>query len=73
MKAEKMYDPIAVEQQEWKKRQLKERLKKMLTIASPIFIIILWELCSRTGLLDARFFSTANRYRGNIGRHGDKW
>jgi NitT/TauT family transport system permease protein len=50
------YDPFKVEQQEWKKRQVKERLKQVLTITSPIFILILWEFLSRTGLVDARFF-----------------
>ncbi|WP_052158806.1 ABC transporter permease [Halobacillus sp. BBL2006] len=45
-----------MEQEEWKNRQLKNRLKQMLTISSPIFILILWEFLSRTGLVDARFF-----------------
>ncbi|KHE71350.1 taurine ABC transporter permease, partial [Halobacillus sp. BBL2006] len=47
---------FAIEQEEWKNRQLKNRLKQMLTISSPIFILILWEFLSRTGLVDARFF-----------------
>ena len=34
----------------------KERLKQMLTIASPIFLLLLWEFLSRTGLIDIRFF-----------------
>jgi len=49
-------DPLAVEKEEWKRRQLKSRLKQLLTISSPIFILILWEFLSRTGLVDARFF-----------------
>ncbi|ARI78508.1 ABC transporter permease [Halobacillus mangrovi] len=49
-------DPFAIEQEEWKNRQLKNRLKQLLTISSPIFILILWEFLSRTGLVDARFF-----------------
>jgi hypothetical protein len=49
-------DPFAIEQEEWKNRQIKNRLKQMLTISSPIFILILWEFLSRTGLVDARFF-----------------
>ena len=28
----------------------------MLTIASPIFLLLLWEFLSRTGLIDIRFF-----------------
>lgn len=50
------YDPFDVEQREWKKRQTKERLKQMLTVASPIFLLLLWEFLSRTGLIDIRFF-----------------
>lgn len=49
-------DPFAIEQEEWKNRQIKNRLKQLLTISSPIFILFLWEFLSRTGLVDARFF-----------------
>lgn len=49
-------DPFEIERKEWKSRQQKERWKQMLTIASPIFLLILWEFLSRTGLLDIRFF-----------------
>ncbi len=50
------YDPFEVEQREWKRRQTNERLKQMLTIASPVFLLLLWEVMSRTGMLDIRFF-----------------
>ena len=50
------HDPFEVEQREWKQRQTKERLKQMLTIASPLFLLVLWEFLSRTGLMDIRFF-----------------
>ena len=50
------YDPYETEQKEWKKQQLKERGKQLLTITSPILILILWEVFSRTGILDIRFF-----------------
>lgn len=49
-------DPFEIERREWKSRQRKERWKQMLTIASPIFLLLLWEFLSRTGLLDIRFF-----------------
>ncbi|KAB7709162.1 ABC transporter permease subunit [Bacillus aerolatus] len=49
-------DPFEIEQQDWKRRQRKGRFKKGLTIASPVFILLLWEFLSRTGLIDARFF-----------------
>lgn len=50
------YDPYETEQQEWKKQQVKERAKQLLTIISPILILLLWEFCSQTGILDIRFF-----------------
>ncbi|GEN84839.1 nitrate ABC transporter permease [Sporosarcina luteola] len=50
------HDPFEVEQREWKQRQSKERYKQLLTIVSPIFLLLLWEVASRTGILDIRFF-----------------
>ncbi|MEK4405841.1 ABC transporter permease [Sporosarcina sp. FSL K6-6792] len=50
------YDPFEIEQREWKQRQTKERLKQLLTIASPLFLLIMWEFLSRTGMIDIRFF-----------------
>ncbi len=50
------HDPFEIEQREWRQRQTKERLKQMLTIASPIFLLLLWEFLSRTGMIDIRFF-----------------
>lgn len=49
-------ESFEVEQQEWKQRQRKERGKQLLTIVSPIFMLLLWEVLSRTGVLDIRFF-----------------
>ncbi|REJ09142.1 ABC transporter permease [Halobacillus trueperi] len=53
---ESLIDPLQMEKKEWKKRQMQHRLKQILTISSPIFIVLLWEFLSRTGLIDARFF-----------------
>ena len=50
------HDPFEIEQREWRQRQTKERLKQMLTIASPIFLLLLWEFLSRTEIIDIRFF-----------------
>lgn len=50
------YNPFEVEQREWKQRQRKERFKQLLTIASPLFLLALWEVLSRTGMMDIRFF-----------------
>jgi NitT/TauT family transport system permease protein len=59
-------DPIKVEQLEWKKRQVKERLKQLLTISSPIFILILWEFFSRTEIVDSRFFPPPTKIIGTF-------
>ncbi|MFJ8260593.1 ABC transporter permease [Rummeliibacillus sp. NPDC094406] len=55
-KITKTHNPVEIEQKEWKKRLLNERMKQMLTIASPIFLLLLWEFLSRTNLIDVRFF-----------------
>lgn len=49
-------NPIEVEKNEWKKEQRKKKLQQSLTIASPIFLLILWEFLSRTQIIDPRFF-----------------
>ncbi len=49
-------DPVQIERTEWKRRQAKARAQQLLTIVSPVFLLALWELLSRTGGLDIRFF-----------------
>ena len=56
MKEAGMNSPETIEKEEWRKEQAKNRLKQMLTIASPLFMLLLWEGLSRTGLVDSRFF-----------------
>lgn len=51
-----MQDPVQIERTEWKRRQAKARWQQLLTIVSPVFLLALWELLSRTGGLDIRFF-----------------
>ncbi|UOQ44007.1 ABC transporter permease [Halobacillus salinarum] len=60
------HDPFAIEREEWKKKQLRNRFKQALTIASPIFILILWEFLSRTGMVDARFFPPPSEIVGTF-------
>lgn len=45
-----------VEQREWKRRQASEGGKQLLTIASPLVLLLLWEVLARTGAIDIRFF-----------------
>ncbi|MRH44524.1 ABC transporter permease subunit [Aquibacillus halophilus] len=47
---------VQVEKEEFKKRQRKAKFKQLLTISSPILVLMLWELLSRTALIDPRFF-----------------
>ncbi|ARF14132.1 MULTISPECIES: ABC transporter permease [Sporosarcina] len=49
-------ESFEVEQREWKLRQRKDHGKQLLTIVSPLFLLVLWEVMSRTGILDIRFF-----------------
>ncbi|WP_046180816.1 ABC transporter permease [Domibacillus tundrae] len=49
-------NPVETEKQEWRKRQNQQRLKTGLTIFSPVFLLLIWEILSRSGLIDARFF-----------------
>lgn len=56
MRKEKRKHALEIDRQEWQQLQAKERRKQLLTIASPIFILIVWEVFSRTGVLDIRFF-----------------
>lgn len=41
---------------EWQVEQRKRKMQQWLTIASPLFLLLMWEFLSRTGLIDARFF-----------------
>jgi NitT/TauT family transport system permease protein len=45
-----------IAKQEWSNEERKRRNQQWLTIASPIFLLVLWELLSRTQLIDSRFF-----------------
>ncbi len=49
-------NPVEREKREWKKRQKKHRYLQMLTVSSPILLLLLWELLSRTSIIDPRFF-----------------
>ncbi|GGH87587.1 NitT/TauT family transport system permease protein [Pullulanibacillus pueri] len=52
----KMTQSESVEQQLWKKSVRRNRAFKALTIASPILLLIIWEILSRTAMIDPRFF-----------------
>ncbi|MBM7645174.1 NitT/TauT family transport system permease protein [Scopulibacillus daqui] len=57
-KVEEIYmeNSIAVEEQMWRKGRRRQQLKHMLTVASPVCLLVLWEVLSRTNIIDARFF-----------------
>lgn len=48
--------PEVVERQEWERQRRKQSIKQVMTIASPICILLFWEFLSRTALIDSRFF-----------------
>ncbi len=49
-------NPMDVARAEWQREDRKLKLQQLLTVCSPIFILVLWELLSRTELIDPRFF-----------------
>ncbi|WP_050183548.1 ABC transporter permease [Domibacillus robiginosus] len=51
-----LHNPVETEKQEWKKERNRQRAKTALTIFSPLFLLLIWEFLSRSGLMDARFF-----------------
>lgn len=53
---EREKSPEEIEREEWERQKVKQRLKQVMTIASPVFILLLWELLSQTELIDSRFF-----------------
>ena len=57
---------LKTEEREWRSRQREERLKQLFTFASPAAILLLWELCSRIGLVDARFFPPPTAIAGTF-------
>lgn len=51
-----LYDPIETEKREWRRKQNRQKAKTGLTIFSPILLLLVWEILSQGGLVDARFF-----------------
>lgn len=49
-------NPLETEQQEWRKQLIQKRFKTLLTIFSPISLLIIWQFLSQSGIVDARFF-----------------
>lgn len=43
------------------RREREARIQQVLTIASPLALLALWEILARVGLLDTRFFSSPSR------------
>ncbi|MCI2255654.1 ABC transporter permease [Domibacillus sp. PGB-M46] len=51
-----LHNPVETEKQEWKKERKRQKAKTALTVFSPLFLLLIWEFLSRSGLIDARFF-----------------
>ncbi|OXS74732.1 ABC transporter permease [Domibacillus enclensis] len=49
-------NPVETEKQEWRKQKNQQRLKTGLTVFSPLFLLLIWQFLSQSGLIDARFF-----------------
>ncbi|HET7580141.1 MAG TPA: ABC transporter permease [Bacillales bacterium] len=49
-------NPVEVERNEWRKQERKKKARHLLTIASPIFLLAVWEVLSLTGAIDSRLF-----------------
>jgi NitT/TauT family transport system permease protein len=49
-------NPIEIEKKEWRKQERNRKQQKWLTLASPLFLLALWEVLARTDLIDSRFF-----------------
>ncbi|RPF53210.1 NitT/TauT family transport system permease protein [Aquisalibacillus elongatus] len=53
---EELSKAVEVEKRDFKRRQRSNRLKQVLTISSPIFMLLIWEFLSQTAIIDPRFF-----------------
>jgi NitT/TauT family transport system permease protein len=49
-------NPVAYERHNWEKSQKKHHYYRTLTLFSPIMVLALWEILSRTAIIDPRFF-----------------
>lgn len=47
---------VEVERNEWRRRERRKKARHLLTIASPLLILALWEVLSRTAIIDPRLF-----------------
>jgi NitT/TauT family transport system permease protein len=47
---------MEIEKLEWRKQERWRKKQQILTFASPLFILALWEFLSRTSVIDPRFF-----------------
>lgn len=47
---------VEVERDQWRRQEKKRKAKHLLTIASPLLVLLLWEVISRTALIDPRLF-----------------
>ncbi|SDN40336.1 NitT/TauT family transport system permease protein [Tenuibacillus multivorans] len=53
---EELNKAVEVEKEGLRRRQRNNRIKQVLTISSPIFMLLIWEVLSQTAIIDPRFF-----------------
>ncbi|MFC4619296.1 ABC transporter permease [Camelliibacillus cellulosilyticus] len=61
-------NPVAHEKQLWEKRVKRQHYLRTLTFASPIVLLAIWEILSRTALIDPRFFPPPSAIIGEFFR-----
>jgi len=49
-------DPMEMEKNEWRREERRRRQQQWLTISSPILLLAVWELLSRTSIMNPLFF-----------------
>lgn len=49
-------NPVKVARKEWRRKERKKKTRHLLTIASPLFLLAVWEMLSLTSIIDPRLF-----------------
>ncbi len=52
----KIQNPVENEKKEWQKQKKQQTRKTWLTIFSPVFLLLIWQILAQLNFIDARFF-----------------